>query len=64
MKSYLLVTGLLFALLALVHFVRTAVEWSRLTSDPWFVLEGPGIGVFAGCLCLWAGWLFRATRSH
>ena len=54
MKSYLIITGALFGLLATAHLVRTIAEWSRLFAQPWFVLEGPGIGLVAGALCVWA----------
>ena len=54
MKAYLLITGLLFALLALVHVWRTIVEWSRLSEDRWFLLQGPGIGLIAAGLAYWA----------
>ena len=60
-KAYLVTTGALFALLALAHLLRTIVERSRLTSDPWFLLEGPGIGVIAAALCFWAWRLLRAS---
>jgi hypothetical protein len=59
MKAYLIVTGTLFALLALAHLLRTIVEWSRLAGDPWFVVQGPGIGVIAGALAFWAWRLLR-----
>ncbi len=59
MKAYLATTGVLFALLALAHLLRTVAESSRLTSDPGFIIEGPGIGIVAGALCLWAWRLFR-----
>jgi hypothetical protein len=59
MKAYLMITGSLFALLALAHLLRTIVEWSRLAADPWFVLEGPVIGVTAAALCFWAWRLLR-----
>lgn len=59
MKAYLLITGSLFALLALAHLVLTIVEWQRLATDPWFALQGPGIGVAAAALCLWAWRLLR-----
>jgi hypothetical protein len=63
-KAYLITTGVLFGLLALAHLLRTIVEWSRLASDPWFVLQGPGIGVVAAALCFWAWRLLRlAARS-
>lgn len=62
MKAYLITTGMLFALLASAHVVRTVAEWSRLSTDPWFLLEGPGIGVVAGALSFWAFRLVRAPR--
>jgi hypothetical protein len=64
MKAYLITTGLLFGLLASAHFVRTVVEWSRLAADPGFVIEGPGIGVVAATLCLWAWRLLRGLRAE
>jgi hypothetical protein len=63
MKAYLITTGALFALLALAHLLRTIAEWPRLAADPWFVLEGPGIGVAAGALCFWAWRLLRLLPS-
>jgi hypothetical protein len=61
MKAYLITTGTLFALLALAHLVRTIAEWPSLSTDPWFVLEVPGIGVVAALLCFWAWRLLRAS---
>jgi hypothetical protein len=61
MKGYLTTTGLLFALLALAHVMRTVAEWSRLATDPGFILEGPGIGVVAAALCFWAWRLLRVS---
>lgn len=59
MKAYLATTGMLFALLALAHLLRTVAESSRLTTDPGFIIEGPGIGILAAALCFWAWRLFR-----
>jgi len=64
MKAYLITTGILFGLLALAHFLRTVVEWSRLAADPWFVVQGPGIGVVAAALCFWAWRLLRGQRAR
>ena len=61
MKAYLLTTATIFALLALAHLLRTIAEWGRLTADPWFIVEGPGIGLAAAALCLWAWRLFRLS---
>jgi hypothetical protein len=63
MKAYLTTTGALFALLAIAHLLRTISEWSRMTSDPGFLLEGPGIGLIAAGLCVWSLRLLR-TASH
>ena len=61
MKAYLITTGAIFALLALAHLLRTIAGWSRLAADPWFALEGPGIGLVAAALCLWAWRLLRVS---
>ena len=58
-RAYLATTGFLFALLAVAHLLRTIAESSRLTTDPWFLLEGPGIGILAGAICIWAWRLYR-----
>ena len=62
MKAYLITTGMLFALLTLAHLLRTLAEWPRLAADPWFVLQGPGIGVVAAALCFWAFRLLWISR--
>ena len=59
MKAYLITTGGLFALLAVAHLLRTIAEWPRMTTDPGFFLEGPGIGIVAAAICFWAWRLLR-----
>jgi hypothetical protein len=61
MKAYLFTTGALFAVLAVAHVLRTIAEWSRVAADPWFILEGPGIGLLAAALCVWAWRLLRLS---
>lgn len=63
MRPYLITTGLLFALLAAAHLLRTVAEWSRLATDPGFILEGPGIGLFAAALGVWAWRLLRLSHA-
>jgi hypothetical protein len=63
MKAYLFTTGAIFALLAVAHVFRTIAEWSRVAADPWFILEGPGIGLLAAALCVWAWRLLRSAAS-
>ena len=48
-------------MLALAHLLRTIVERSRLAADPGFLVEGPGIGLAAAALCVWAWRLLRAS---
>jgi hypothetical protein len=61
MKAYLITTGTLFGLLALLHLVLTISQWSRLAVDPWFIVQGPAIGLIAAALCFWA-WRLLTTR--
>jgi hypothetical protein len=61
MKAYLITTGTLFGLLAVAHIARTVVEARRLTTDAGFLLEGPGIGIVAGALSVWAWRLLRRS---
>jgi hypothetical protein len=64
LKAYLVTTGSIFALIALAHLARTVAESHRLASDPWFYLEGPGLGLVAAALSLWASRLLRrAART-
>ncbi len=60
MKAYLVTTATIFALLAIAHLLRTIAEAPRLGSDPWFILEGPGIGIAAAALGFW-GWRLLRT---
>jgi len=64
MKPYLITTGLLFMLVAVAHIFRTIAEWPRLTSDPGFIVEGPGLGLVAASLGLWAWRLLRLRGRH
>jgi hypothetical protein len=61
MRAYLITTGLIFGLLAVAHVLRTISEWSRLATDPGFILEGPGIGVIAAAIAFWAWRLLRRS---
>jgi hypothetical protein len=61
MKPYLITTGTVFSLIAVAHLARTIAEWSRLTTDPGFILEGPGLGLIASALGVWAWRLLRVA---
>jgi hypothetical protein len=60
-RAYLVTTAVIFGLLALAHVLRTIAESARLTTDPGFLVEGPGIGLVAALLCAWAITLLRRT---
>jgi hypothetical protein len=64
MKPYVITTGTIFALLAVAHLLRTIAEWSRLTTDPGFIVEGPGIGVIAAAIACWAWRLLRSKQPR
>jgi hypothetical protein len=59
MKAYLITTGALFGLIAVLHLLRSIQEWSLLTTDPWSFLAMAALGVLAGALSLWAWRLLR-----
>jgi hypothetical protein len=63
-KAYLIITGTIFGLIAILHVHRTVSEWSRRASDPGFYVEGPGLGLVAAGLCVWGfRLLWRSARS-
>ncbi len=60
MRTYLLVTGIVFGLLALVHIWRAIEERNSLAKDPWFLI----ITVIAVAFSFWAFRLYsRSARS-
>jgi hypothetical protein len=58
MKLYVQVTGILFALLTLIHVGRMIVE-RHLATDPWYL----AITALAALLSLWAWRVIRRSRS-
>ena len=64
MRAYLVTTGTLFGLIAVAHLARTITESQLLASDPWFYLEGPGLGLVAAALSLWAWRLLRRAPKN
>lgn len=55
MKAYLVTTGALFGLIAILHVWRVIAESNALARDPWFIL----ITALAVGLSVWA---FRLLR--
>jgi hypothetical protein len=64
MKAYLATTGILFALLAVLHVGRIAAEWNSLSKEIWSLATiVVGIVVTTG-LALWALHLFVAENRR
>jgi len=63
MKAYLLTSGTIFGLIAILHGLRSIFEWRLLATDPVSFLAMAALGVLAAGLSVWALRLFtRATR--
>ena len=56
MRAYLVTTGVMFALVAVAHVWRIAVESRALAMDPWFI----GLTIVAVLMSVWA---FRLLRT-
>ncbi|HKN84319.1 MAG TPA: hypothetical protein VJW17_12815 [Pyrinomonadaceae bacterium] len=59
MKAYLLTTGVIFALLVLMHVLRLILESTRFLSDPFFI----GLTLLSASMAVWSFVLFRRL-SH
>ena len=57
MRTYLITTGTLFALIAVAHVWRVIAESRALATDPWFV----GLTLLSLALSAWALRLLRST---
>lgn len=59
MKSYVVVTGAVFAVVVGLHLVRLVVEGAQILRDPFYVIS-TGL---AAVLCGWAAVLVQRLRS-
>jgi hypothetical protein len=57
-KAYLLTTGVIFAVLTVLHAWRMFAEAGGPLREPWFVF----ITLVAAAFTVWAGVLFRQTQ--
>ena len=64
MKGYLVTTGTLFGLMALVHVWRVVAEWPRALNDHWFTLEMAVTIILPALLSGWAFWLLRGLARN
>jgi hypothetical protein len=60
LRLYLVVSGVVFLLVAVLHLLRLVFEWPVVVG-PWTIPQWPsyvGFPVSSG-YCLWAGWLLH-----
>ncbi|HEX6925186.1 MAG TPA: hypothetical protein VF167_07130 [Longimicrobiaceae bacterium] len=60
MRAYVLISGVIFAVIVIAHLARIAAESAALASDFHFIL----LTVLAAVLALWAGWLLWSARRR
>lgn len=58
MKTYVIVTGALFALLTVAHAVRMVWAEPQMADDPWYI----AITAVTAALAVWAGFLLRRAK--
>jgi hypothetical protein len=58
-KAYLIVTGTLFGMIAVMHLLHSIDDRAKLTTDPWEFLAMSALGVVAAALSVWAWCLLR-----
>ncbi|MGO9200337.1 MAG: hypothetical protein ACLQM8_07325 [Limisphaerales bacterium] len=63
MKAYLITTGILFGLLAVLHVWRAVVEWPRPTADAGFALLMVALVAVPGVLSWWAWRLLQSLSG-
>jgi hypothetical protein len=64
MRTYLVVSGLLFGAVALLHLLRLIYGWPAAVGTMSMPLWGSALGlVVAGGLCLWAFALIRGVKD-
>jgi hypothetical protein len=60
MKAYLIVTGSVFGLIALMHLLKAIDEWRLLSTRPTYFLSMAALGLVAAAFAAWAWRLLRA----
>jgi hypothetical protein len=63
MKAYLVVTGTVFGLIALMHLLKSINDWPTVTTDPWGYVGMSALGVVAAALSAWAWALLCRRRA-
>jgi hypothetical protein len=58
MKAYLITTGVIFALVTLLHIARMVMEWDHFGNDPWSLASFALLTLATAALTVWAWKLF------
>lgn len=59
MKAYIMTSGLIFALIAIAHVIRVAMESTRILHEPIFAL----LTLLAAALSIWAFVVLRRVSN-
>jgi len=62
MKTYVVITGAIFAILTIVHALRIIAEWPHASQDPGFLWSMSGLTLVTGVLAVWA-WRVLRTQN-
>ena len=62
MKAYLITTGSLFALIALMHLLKAIADWHNVTANPGEYFSMAALGLVALAISLWALRLLRLAK--
>ena len=63
MKTYLVVTGIIFGLMAFLHAWREIAEWPHLKTNPLELFVMTALGLLSAILCVCAFRLLRRIRA-
>ena len=67
MKLYLIVTGILFGLIAVMHVLHSVAQRDQLTTNPGNYLGMSALGALAAGLSIWAWrllWLLGSRQAQ
>lgn len=62
MKAYLITTGLLFAIMALLHVWRAIAEWPKSGLNAPFLMEMTLLVLVPAALAFWAWQVLRSDK--
>jgi len=63
MKAYLVTTGTVFGLIALMHLWRAIEEWHLVQTRPGYFFSMAALGIVAAAFSGWAWLLLRARNQ-